>query len=239
MLEVKSLTKKYKNFVAVDNISFNVKEGEIFGLLGPNGAGKTTLIKMLTCFIKPSNGDALISGVSINKPSEVKRLIGIVPQEYSFYNKLTAYENLKYFASLYGMKASEIKSRADELLRLLLLTEKKNSVMSSLSGGMKRRVNIALALMHSPKVVFMDEPTVGIDPVSRAALWEVIKKIKSMKITILITTHYMEEADRLCDRIAIVNHGKLITIGTPSQLKKKYGTTLEDVFTKLVKNEAT
>ncbi len=237
MLEVKDLTKKYNNFIAVDNISFSVKEGEVFGLLGPNGAGKTTLIKMLTCFVKPTSGDALISGISIKNPKEVKKLIGIVPQEYSFYNKLTIYENLKYFASLYGMKTKDIKQKADELLSLLLLTEKKNSLMNSLSGGMKRRVNIAIALMHSPKVVFMDEPTVGIDPVSRAALWDVIKKIKSMKITILITTHYMEEAERLCDRIAIVNHGKLITIGTPAQLKKKYGNTLEDVFVKLVKGK--
>ncbi len=237
MLELKSLTKRYKKFYAVKNLSYNVKKGEVFGILGPNGAGKSTMIKMLTCFHKPTSGDALIDGISIRNKNSVKRLIGWVPQEESFYYKLTVYENLKYFGTLYGLSKKEIDHKAKELLELLKIENKRNAIASSLSGGMKRRLSIAIALMHDPKLLYLDEPTAGVDPLSRMALWEVIKKIKEKGMTILFCTHYLDEADLLCDRIAILRAGEVVTIDTPAHLKKKYGKSLEEAFVNLLSEE--
>lgn len=237
MLEVKKLTKRYKDFYAVKDLSYEVKEGEVFGILGPNGAGKSTMIKMLTCFHKPTSGDAFIDGTSIRNRNAIKRLIGWVPQEESFYFKLTVYENLKYFGTLYGMSKKDIDSKARELLELLHISNKRNALAESLSGGMKRRLSIAIALMHDPKLLYLDEPTAGVDPLSRMALWEVIKNIKEKGMTILFCTHYLDEADLLCDRIAILRSGELVTIDTPSRLKKKYGKSLEEAFVNLLSKD--
>jgi len=237
MLSIKALTKKYKDFAAVKGMSFDIETGEVFGILGPNGAGKSTLIKMLTCFHRPTSGDATIDGISIRQVRKIKPLIGWVPQEESFYFKLTVQENLTYFGSLYGLSRKEIALRSDELLQLLKIEGKKNAIAGSLSGGMKRRLSIAIALMHQPKVLYLDEPTAGVDPLSRMALWEVIKKIKEMGMTILFCTHYLDEADLLCDRVAVIRAGEVVTIDTPHNLKRKYGKSLEEAFVNLLSQE--
>jgi len=224
MLKVIKLTKKYKDFLALKGISYEIKEGEIFGVLGPNGAGKSTMIKILTCFHELTSGNVTINNISIKQKNKI--------------TKLTVKENLEYFASLYGISAKEIKKKSEELLKFLQLSEKTNSLAVSLSGGMKRRLSIAIALMHNPKIIYLDEPTSGIDPVSRRALWDIIKELKRQGLTILFCTHYLDEAELLCDRIAILRSGKIIAIDTPLKLKKKYGKTLEEAFIKLVKNEA-
>ena len=234
MITVSGLTKRHNKFTAVDHVSFEVQDGEIYGILGPNGAGKSTLIKMLACFWPPTEGQAKIDGISVLNPNKVKPLIGWAPQEDSFYGKLTVEENLNYFGSLYGMGSSKIKARIDELLSLMGLENKRHALSESLSGGMKKRLNIGVALIHSPRVLFLDEPTVGVDPISRNGLWKVIEKIKEQGVTIIYTTHYMAEVERLCDRVAIVQSGKLITIDTPANLKKKYGKTLEEAFVNLL-----
>ncbi len=237
MLKVINLKKKYKNFLALKGISFEVKAGEIFGILGPNGAGKSTLIKILTCFDKPTSGKVEINEIPLEKKDKLKRVIGWVPQEETFYSKLTVKENLEYFASLYSLPKKEFKESSEEILKLLQIEQKRNELASSLSGGMKRRLSIAIALIHNPKVVYLDEPTAGVDPVSRRALWEVIKKIKEKGITVLLCTHYLDEAEKLCDRIAILREGEIMIIDTPEKIKRKYGKTLEEAFIKLVKNE--
>lgn len=237
MLIVKNLKKEYKDLLALKGISFEIKEGEIFGVLGPNGAGKSTMIKILTCFHKPTAGTVTIDKISITKPDKIKPLIGWVPQDETFYPQLTVRENLEYFASLYNITKKEYKKRSEDLLKMLQLENKINSIAKSLSGGMKRRLSIAIALIHNPKILYLDEPTAGVDPVSRRALWEIIQKIKQHNITILFCTHYLDEAELLCDRIAILRSGEIIAIDTPKNLKKKYGRTLEEAFIKLVKNE--
>ncbi|MBI2148073.1 ABC transporter ATP-binding protein [Candidatus Woesearchaeota archaeon] len=236
MLIVKNLRKKYKDFLALKGISYEIKEGEIFGILGPNGAGKSTMIKILTCFHKPTSGTVEINKISIKEKDKIKQLIGWVPQEETFYTNLTVKENIEYFGSLYNISRKEIKSRSEEILKLLQIENKTNSLAGSLSGGMKRRLSLAIALIHNPKIIYLDEPTAGVDPVSRRALWEIIKKIKQKNITILFCTHYLDEAELLCDRIAILRSGEIIAIDTPAKLKKKY-KTLEEAFIKLVKYE--
>lgn len=235
MLKVKNLTKKYKDFQALKGISFEIKENEVFGILGPNGAGKSTLIKILTCFQRPTSGTVEINSINLKHEKKIKKLIGWVPQTDTFYNNLTVQENLNYFGMLYNLRGKEIKKQSAELLNMLGLENKKNSLAKDLSGGMKRRLCIAIALMHSPKVLYLDEPTAGVDPLSRRALWDVIKKIKQKGMTILFCTHYLDEADLLCDRIAILKDGQILTIATPKELKSKYGKSLEDAFLKLVK----
>ena len=236
MLIVKNLKKQYKDFLALKGISYEIKKGEIFGILGPNGAGKSTMIKILTCFNKATSGTVTINNIPINKANKIKPLIGWVPQEETFYPRLTVKENLEYFASLYEISKQEFKERTEEILKLLQIENKKNALAESLSGGMKRRLSIAIALIHYPKLLYLDEPTAGVDPVSRRALWEIIRKIKEREITILFCTHYLDEAELLCDRIAILRAGEIITIDTPSKLKKKY-KTLEEAFIKLVQHE--
>jgi ABC-2 type transport system ATP-binding protein len=220
-IEVQHIVKKYGDFTAVDDVSFNVKEGEIFGLLGPNGAGKSTLIRMMTTLIPITSGKAIIGGHNVAKdPDAARRMIGVIPQALTSDLDLTVEENLNIYAKLYDVPAKERKRSIDELLGLVDLTKWRDAQTKTLSGGMRRRLEIARGLVHHPKIFFLDEPTTGLDPVSRVAVWEMLGNIKSQRqLTILITTHYMDEADRLCDRIAIVDHGKLVALDAPMALK--------------------
>ncbi len=220
-IEVQHIVKKYGDFTAVDDVSFNVKEGEIFGLLGPNGAGKSTLIRMMTTLIPITSGTACIAGHDVAKePNAARRLIGVIPQALTSDLDLTVEENLEIYAKLYDVPAKKRKQSIDELLALVDLTKWRDAQTKTLSGGMRRRLEIARGLVHHPRIFFLDEPTTGLDPVSRVAVWEMLGNIKNQRqLTILITTHYMDEADRLCDRIAIVDHGKLVALDAPMALK--------------------
>jgi ABC-2 type transport system ATP-binding protein len=220
-IEVDHIVKKYGEFTAVDDVSFNVKEEEIFGLLGPNGAGKSTLIRMMTTLLPITSGAARIAGHDVQKdPDAVRRTIGVIPQALTSDLDLTVEENLSIYAKLYDVPANKRQATIDELLGLVDLTKWRGAQTKTLSGGMRRRLEIARGLVHSPRLFFLDEPTTGLDPVSRVAVWEMLMNIKSHRqLTILITTHYMDEADRLCDRIAIVDHGKLVALDTPPALK--------------------
>ena len=220
-IEVDHIVKKYGDFTAVDDVSFHVKEGEIFGLLGPNGAGKSTLIRMMTTLIPITAGKARIAGHDVAKdPDAARRAIGVIPQALTSDLDLTVEENLSIYAKLYDVPAQRARQAIDELLEIVDLTKWRDAQTKTLSGGMRRRLEIARGLVHSPRIFFLDEPTTGLDPVSRVAVWEMLTNIKSQRqLTILITTHYMDEADRLCDRIAIVDHGKLVALDTPAALK--------------------
>ena len=220
-IEVEHIVKKYGDFTAVNDVSFNVSDGEIFGLLGPNGAGKSTLIRMMTTLIPITSGRALIGGHDVAEdPDAARRMIGVIPQALTSDLDLTVEENLNIYAKLYDVPAKERKRSIDELLGLVDLTKWRDAQTKTLSGGMRRRLEIARGLVHHPKIFFLDEPTTGLDPVSRVAVWEMLGNIKSQRqLTILITTHYMDEADRLCDRIAIVDHGKLVALDAPMALK--------------------
>jgi ABC-2 type transport system ATP-binding protein len=220
-IEVTHIVKKYGDFTAVDDVSFNVQEGEIFGLLGPNGAGKSTLIRMMTTLIPITAGSARVSGYDVaTDPDDARRTIGVIPQALTSDIDLTVQENLSIYAKLYDVPTAKRKKNIDELLELVDLTKWRDAQTKTLSGGMRRRLEIARGLVHSPKIFFLDEPTTGLDPVSRVAVWEMLTKIKNERqLTVLITTHYMDEADRLCDRIAIVDHGKLVALDTPAALK--------------------
>jgi ABC-2 type transport system ATP-binding protein len=220
-IEVNHIVKKYGDFTAVNDITFQVAEGEIFGLLGPNGAGKSTLIRMMTTLIPITAGYAKISGNDVRtKADEARRCIGVIPQAMTSDPDLTLEENLSIYAKLYDVPPKQRKGNIDELLELVDLTKWRNAQTKTLSGGMRRRLEIARGLVHSPKIFFLDEPTTGLDPVSRVAVWEMLTNIKNKRnLTVLITTHYMDEADRLCDRIAIVDHGKLVALDTPENLK--------------------
>jgi ABC-2 type transport system ATP-binding protein len=220
-IEVEHIVKKYGDFTAVDDVSFSVKEGEIFGLLGPNGAGKSTLIRMMTTLIPITSGKARIGGHDVAKePNAARRMIGVIPQALTSDLDLTVEENMNIYAKLYDVPAKERKASIDELLQLVDLVKWRDAQTKTLSGGMRRRLEIARGLVHHPRIFFLDEPTTGLDPVSRVAVWEMLGNIKEhRKLTILITTHYMDEADRLCDRIAIVDHGKLVALDTPMALK--------------------
>jgi len=220
-IEVVDIVKRFGDFTAVDHVSFNVKDGEIFGLLGPNGAGKSTLIRMMTTLIPITSGTARIAGNDVAKdPNAARRLFGVIPQALTSDLDLTVEENMNIYAKLYDVPAKERKRSVDELLELVDLTKWRDAQTKTLSGGMRRRLEIARGLVHHPKIFFLDEPTTGLDPVSRVAVWEMLGNIKSQRqLTILITTHYMDEADRLCDRIAIVDHGKLVALDAPIALK--------------------
>ena len=220
-IEVDHIVKKYGEFTAVDDISFAVDDGETFGLLGPNGAGKSTLIRMMTTLLPITSGVARISGHDVRRePDAARRAIGVIPQALTSDLDLTVEENLNIYAKLYDVPPKERKKNVDELLQLVDLSKWRGAQTKTLSGGMRRRLEIARGLVHSPKIFFLDEPTTGLDPVSRVAVWEMLGNIKSnRRLTILITTHYMDEADRLCDRIAIVDHGKLVALDTPKALK--------------------
>jgi ABC-2 type transport system ATP-binding protein len=220
-IAVENIVKRYGNFEAVKGITFDVADGEIFGLLGPNGAGKSTLIRMMTTLIPVTEGRALISGHDVaREPNAVRRLIGVIPQALTSDIDLTVEENLSIYAKLYGVPTAERERNIAELLEAVDLTKWRQAQTKTLSGGMRRRLEIARGLVHSPRIFFLDEPTTGLDPVSRVAVWEMLDQLRTrMKLTILITTHYMDEADNLCDRIAIIDHGKLVALDTPLGLK--------------------
>lgn len=233
IIRVKNLVKKYGDLTAVDNISFEVEENTIFGFLGPNGAGKTTTINVLCTLISATSGEAFINGYNCEKQSsEVRKSIGIVFQDSSLDKDLTAYENLSFHAYLYGVKKSEVKERAYDALRFVELYERKDDLVKKFSGGMKRRLEVARGLIHNPRVLFLDEPTLGLDPQSRANLWEFITEMpRKHRVTIFMTTHYMEEAE-VCNRIAIIDNGKIIAEGSPEQLKKTIGGDIISLKTK-------
>jgi ABC-2 type transport system ATP-binding protein len=220
MINVSNLRKTFDTIEALKGISFNIKQGECYGLLGPNGAGKTTTISILSSILEPNVGEVTIAGYDLkNNPLDCKKNIGVVTQEIALYNELSAYDNLLFWGGLYNVPKVELITRIDEMLKLFGLSDRKNDKVKTYSGGMKRRINIASALLHRPKVLFMDEPTVGIDPQSRNLIFEVVEKLHKEGMTIVYTTHYMEEAERLCDRIGIIDHGKIITQGTLDELK--------------------
>jgi ABC-2 type transport system ATP-binding protein len=220
-IDVEHIVKKYGDFTAVDDVTFHVIEEEIFGLLGPNGAGKSTLIRMMTTLLPITSGRAIVAGHDVSKDADgARRCIGVIPQALTSDLDLTVEENMNIYAKLYDVPAKQRKEAIDELLVLVDLTKWRDAQTKTLSGGMRRRLEIARGLVHSPRIFFLDEPTTGLDPVSRVAVWEMLTNIKkNRQLTILITTHYMDEADRLCDRIAIVDHGKLVALDTPAALK--------------------
>ena len=224
ILEVQDLIKRFGDFTAVDGVSFDIQEGEVFSLLGPNGAGKTTTISMLSCLLTPTLGDAIIGGHSITKePMAVKQIIGIVPQDIALYEDLNARENLEFWGRMYGMRGTALKHRVAEVLEQIGLADKAKQRIKTYSGGMKRRVNIGVGLLHKPRILFMDEPTVGIDPQSRRNILDSIKDLNTQGMTVLYTTHYMEEAEELSHRVGIVDHGKLIALGTQKELTQMVG----------------
>jgi ABC-2 type transport system ATP-binding protein len=225
LITVKNLVKKYADFKALDGLSFEVNENEIFGLLGPNGAGKTTLIHILATLLKPTEGGAIVNGFDVlHNATKVRQSIGVVFQAPSSDDILTGYENLKVHALLYGIPRKLREKRISEVLELVGLEDRKNDQVKKYSGGMRRRLEIARGLLHHPKVFFLDEPTLGLDPKSRETMWKYIKKmVREEKVTIILTTHYMEEADMLCDRIGFITNGKIIALDSPSKLKQEIG----------------
>jgi len=236
VITVEKLVKKFGALTAVDDISFDVEEGSIFGFLGPNGAGKTTTINILCTLLNPSSGRASVNGYDcVSEPRMVRKSIGIVFQDTTLDKDLTAFENLAFHAYLYGVKRNEIKGRAEEALKFMGLYERKDDLVKKFSGGMKRRLEVARGLIHKPKVLFLDEPTLGLDPQSRAHLWGMIVELpKKHDMTIFMTTHYMEEAE-VCRRLAIIDHGKIIAEGSPEELKKTVGGDV--IFIRTTDNE--
>jgi ABC-2 type transport system ATP-binding protein len=224
ILEAINLVKRYGDFIAVNGVSFQIERGEIFSLLGPNGAGKTTTISMLSTLLMPTAGDASINGYSITRNSiDVRKIIGVVPQEIALYETLTARENLLFWGRMYGLSGAELNRRADEGLAQVGLSDRAKSRVQTFSGGMKRRLNIAVGLLHSPQILFMDEPTVGIDPQSRRSILDAVKELNRQGLTVLYTTHYMEEAQELSNRVGIIDHGQMIACGTQKELTQTVG----------------
>ncbi len=236
IIEVKNLTKKFDDFIAVDGISFSVEKGDIFAFLGPNGAGKTTTIRMLTTMLKPTSGEILLNGFDPVKDSNgARHSFGIVFQDPSLDDELTAFENMEFHGVLYGVPKVLRRERTQQLLKIVELEDRKNEQVKNFSGGMRRRLEIARGLLHHPKILFLDEPTIGLDPQTRNHIWSYIKSLnKEEGITVFFTTHYMEEADRAAKRIAIIDHGKIVAQGTSEDLKKQTDSTLlEDAFIKI------
>ncbi len=224
ILEVQNLVKNFGDITAVDGVSFEIQIGEVFSLLGPNGAGKTTTISMLSCLLEPTSGDALIDGHSVTRESlEVKRIIGVVPQEIALYEELSARENLTFWGQMYGLGGNDLKTRVTEVLEQIGLADRAKDRIKTYSGGMKRRVNIGVGLLHKPLLLFMDEPTVGIDPQSRRSILDSVKDLNKAGMTVLYTTHYMEEAEELSHRVGIIDQGKMIAIGTQKELTQLVG----------------
>ncbi|WP_054028018.1 ATP-binding cassette domain-containing protein [Bacillus sp. FJAT-28004] len=231
LVTFREVVKKYDTTITVNHLSFNIDKGEIFGLLGPNGAGKSTTIHMLSGLLNPSGGDILVDGFSIRKqPIEVKKRIGLVPQELAIYETLTARENVTFFAKLYGLRGTLLRDRVDEALQFVGLLDKAKDKPSTFSGGMKRRLNIACAIMHRPKLIIMDEPTVGIDPQSRNHILDSIRELNKLGSTVIYTSHYMEEVEAICTRIGILDKGKLIACGTKDELKRQVGQEEKIIF---------
>ncbi len=240
MIKVENITKKYGKFTAVDGVSFDVKEGEVFAFLGPNGAGKTTTIKMLTTLLQPTQGKIFLDNHSVTEnPAQTRKSFGIVFQDPSLDNELTAYENMQFHAILFGVPKEIYKERIMKLLQLVDLVNKKDQYVKTFSGGMKRRLEIARGLLHQPKVLFLDEPTIGLDPQTRKHIWNYIKDLNEKeKVTVFFTTHHMEEVEKMAQRVAIIDHGKILTIGTIDDIKKQTGmSNLEDAFIALTGQE--
>ena len=237
-LTAQHLHKEFDGFTAVDDVSFSIRRQEIFGLLGPNGAGKTTTIRMLSTVLSPDDGEVTIGGNSVTGESDkVRQIIGVCPQELALYPELSATDNLVFFGRMAGLSGRDAKSAAAENLERVGLLDRARDRVEKFSGGMKRRVNLAIALMSRPQLLFLDEPTVGIDPQSRNHIFETVEALRDSGLTVLYTTHYMEEADRLCDRLAIMDNGRIVAMGTPHDLKSEIGdpaeVTLETVFLEL------
>src|SRR5579871_5368221 len=239
MIHVSNLVKTFGSFTAVNDVSFDVGEGEIFAFLGPNGAGKTTTIKMLTTLLRPTSGTIALDGLNpATHQNDVRKRFGIVFQDPSLDGDLTAWENMEVHGVLYHVPHKVRRQRTEELLKLFELWERRNDQVKKFSGGMKRRLEIARGFLHTPKILFLDEPTLGLDPQSRNQLWTHVKRVNEAEnVTVMLTTHYMDEADRVAHRIGIIDHGKLVTQGTPAQIKEQTGTeSLEDAFLKLTGN---
>lgn len=220
-ITVSDIVKRFGPVTAVDHVSFEVDEGEFFGFLGPNGAGKTTLIRMLTTLLKPTEGTAIVSGCNVAKePADVRRQIGVVPQAMTSDLDLTAFENMDIYARFYGLRSGETKERINQLLEMVGISSRAHDLVATYSGGMRRRLEIARVLVHKPRILFLDEPSIGLDPQSRRVVWEFLKQLLSGdSMTIFLTTHYMEEAEMLCNRVAIIDSGKIIAMGSPAELK--------------------
>jgi ABC-2 type transport system ATP-binding protein len=221
MIQVRSVSKSFGNIKAVRNVSFTIDKGEIFGILGPNGAGKSTIVNILNTLVKPDQGDVIIDGVNIKEDGvTIKLIMGVVPQEIALYEELTAYENLMFWGGLYDIPKPELRANVIKTLEIVDLSYRKNDRIKTFSGGMKRRINIACSLLHNPKILVLDEPTVGVDPQNRNHIFEVIERLNNEGMTIIYTTHYMEEAERFCDKIAIIDVGHIIAQGTLQELRK-------------------
>ncbi|OLE39861.1 MAG: ABC transporter ATP-binding protein [Thaumarchaeota archaeon 13_1_20CM_2_38_5] len=234
MIKIQNLTKRYQKLTAVDSLNLEIAKNEVFGLLGPNGAGKTTVIHMLATLLKPTSGTAIVNGYDIiSDPSRVRSSIGIVFQAPSSDDMLTGYENLRVHASLYQVPSSQRQKRIQAVLELVGLADRQHDQVKKYSGGMRRRLEIARGLLHKPKVMFLDEPTLGLDPSSREMMWKYIEKlVKEEEMTLILTTHYMEEADHLCNRIGIIDQGKIIALDTPANLKRSIGGDIVKIKTK-------
>ncbi len=232
---IDNLTKRFEDVTAVDGLSLEVENGELYGLLGPNGAGKTTVINVLCGLLEPTSGSVSVGGYDVQKePVKVKELIGVCPQDAAVYPYLTGRENVELFGNLHAMPKDKLKRNTEELLGKMGLLEDAKRRVGKYSGGMKRRINLIMALVHDPKIAFLDEPTVAMDPQSRHAVWDFIRELKKENKTVILTTHYMEEAEELCDRVGIIDRGKLIALGAPKQLIDKFEEkNLEDVFIQL------
>lgn len=239
IIEIKGLTKRFGELVADDGVSIEINEGEVFGLLGPNGAGKSTLISMMTTLLEPDSGEIIINGFDIKKQqTEIKKLLGLVPQEIALYPTLTARENLMFWGKMYRLKGKLLKDRVEDALELAGLKDRADERIEKYSGGMKRRINIAAALLHHPKILIMDEPTVGIDPQSRNHILETVLKLNNEGMTVVYTSHYMEEVEYLCSRIAIMDHGRIIAAGSREELRKLIGDRDTITIESTVKDEA-
>ncbi|RLC45569.1 MAG: export ABC transporter ATP-binding protein [Candidatus Cloacimonadota bacterium] len=219
LIEIKNLSKNYGDIQALQDVSLKIEDGELFGLLGPNGAGKTTMINILNTYLPFEQGDVFINNFNVQKDAdEIKGIVGVIPQEISLYDELTAMENLCFWGEIYGLSGKKLKQKCEETLKLVGLFDRKNDALKKYSGGMKRRINIAAGLLHNPQIILMDEPTIGVDPQSRNFIFEMIKRLHQQGKTIIYTTHYMEEAEKLCTKIAIIDYGKIIALGTKQEL---------------------
>ena len=236
IIQVEKLTKKFGDFIAVNNISFTVKKGEIFGFLGANGAGKTTVMKMLIGISKPTSGKAIVAGYDVFKePEKIKKNIGYMSQKFALYDDLTIMENITFFGGIYGLSRKQIKKKAKELLEYLQIEDLEKTLVGDLPLGLKQKLAFTIALIHEPKIVFLDEPTGGVDPITRRQFWEMIYEKSHQGTTIFVTTHYMDEAE-YCDRVSIMVTGKIEALDTPKQLKKQFGVdSMNDVFLKLAR----
>lgn len=230
MIEIKNLSKSYGDIQALRDVSLKIEDGELFGLLGPNGAGKTTMINILNTYLSFEKGDVIINNFNVREDeSKIKKIVGVIPQEISLYDELTAMENLCFWGEIYGLSGKNLKQKCEDALMLVGLFDRRNDTLKKYSGGMKRRINIAASLLHNPQIILMDEPTVGVDTQSRNFIFEMIKQLHQQGKTIIYTTHYMEEAEKLCTKIAIIDHGEIIALGTKQELYKLLGE--EDITT--------